>query len=111
MPSGSSILTPTFLVNGCIDDLVQSPYYAIFANHNPYNITAISEREAEDSLYAFFMPGGCRDKIIECRNLQKSLDPLNLGDNAIVNLACRKANDFCGVLPSTISPDVGTLID
>lgn len=84
-------------VNGCVDELVQSPYYAIYGNHNPYNITAISSNAAERALHNFFKPGGCQDQILECRELQREQDPLDVGHNELVNLACRKADEYCGM--------------
>jgi carboxypeptidase D len=41
-------------------------------------------------------PGGCRDKIINCRTKASQLDPEDYGNNAEVNAACIDANDFCG---------------
>ncbi|KAF8445385.1 Alpha/Beta hydrolase protein [Terfezia claveryi] len=84
------------IVNGCVDELIQSPYYAIYGNHNPYNITAVSRNAADRALDNFFKPGGCRDRILKCRKLQQERDPLNVGDNELVNVACRKADEYCG---------------
>ncbi|RPB23264.1 serine carboxypeptidase [Terfezia boudieri ATCC MYA-4762] len=83
------------IVNGCVDELVQSPYYAIYGNHNPYNITAVSRNAADRALDNFFKLGGCRDRILKCRKLQKERDPWNVGDNELVNVACRKADEYC----------------
>ncbi|KAF8476863.1 Alpha/Beta hydrolase protein [Kalaharituber pfeilii] len=83
------------IVNGCIDDLVQTPYYAIYGNHNPYNITAISDSARARALDNFFKPGGCRDKVLECRQIQRSEDPRDVGDSELVNHICRNADKYC----------------
>ena len=79
--------------------LLQGPYYAIYGNNNPYNITAISHSATNRAIHNFFKPGGCRDRILECRRLRSAEDPYDSGDNLLVNLICRDADDYCGRFP------------
>lgn len=90
-------------MNGCIDDLVQSPYYSIYGHTNPYNIIAVSERAKKQALNDFYKSGGCQDLIHRCRELSETDDPEDHGNSPLVNLACRKADEYCCRLHTQIT--------
>ncbi|KAA8647637.1 hypothetical protein EYZ11_013058 [Aspergillus tanneri] len=83
------------IINGCIDLLIQSPGYPQIAYNNTYGIEAINRTVYEAAMDAWSRPGGCKDLITECRRLAKEGDPEMYGNNATVNAACSKANDYC----------------
>ncbi|PGH08719.1 hypothetical protein AJ79_05910 [Helicocarpus griseus UAMH5409] len=83
------------ILQGCIDDLIQDPFYPIFAHNNTYGIQAISHEEMESSLAAFHKPGGCKEQITLCRSAASSLDPAGNGDVDRVNALCFSAMYTC----------------
>lgn len=83
------------IMQGCIDDLVQNPYYATFAYNNTYGIGAINEDEMKLFLYRYNKPNGCRDQITTCRERIKTRDPKNRGNIPSVNEVCTAALSFC----------------
>ncbi|OAX81189.1 hypothetical protein ACJ72_04469 [Emergomyces africanus] len=83
------------ILQGCIDDLIQEPFYPIFAHNNTYGIQAISRVEMEGSLAAFEKPEGCKQRIISCRSTALSLDPNGKGDVNAVNALCLAAMHTC----------------
>jgi carboxypeptidase C (cathepsin A) len=97
-PSESFILHLDTLgiINGCIDLLNQEETYITYAYNNTYGLETVNQTIYEQGIEAFNKPGGCKDKIIECREMAAKFDPTNQGVNAEVNAACRDANDFCG---------------
>jgi carboxypeptidase D len=89
------------IVNGCIDDLIQSPGYIEMGTNNPYNITIFDAAAAQAVKDAFYGPGGAKEQMEECRRLATLQDPHGRGDVAAVNSACEKAfnnyyNTFLG---------------
>ncbi|OJD11517.1 hypothetical protein AJ78_07731 [Emergomyces pasteurianus Ep9510] len=83
------------ILQGCIDDLIQEPFYPIFAHNNTYGIQAISRAEMEASLAAFEKPDGCKERIISCRSAALSLDPRGKGDVNAVSALCLAAMHTC----------------
>ncbi len=83
------------IVNGCVDDLVQGPYYPAMAVNNTYGLTAINPTRATLASGSFSAPNGCRDQINQCRTAVASQDPENSGDVSLVNGLCSNAYNFC----------------
>ncbi|KAK2810549.1 hypothetical protein FQN50_002806 [Emmonsiellopsis sp. PD_5] len=83
------------IMQGCIDDLVQQPFYPIFAHNNTYDIHAISQAEMDSSLAAFHKPSGCKEQITTCRSTALSLDPDASGVIDSVNFVCLSAMATC----------------
>lgn len=74
--------------NGCTDMLYQAESYADMAYNNTYGLQVISEDIYKVSKDAFSKAGGCRDQILQCRELGDAYDPDVLGLNSTVNYAC-----------------------
>jgi carboxypeptidase C (cathepsin A) len=83
------------IVNGCVDDLIQAPYYPAFAMNNTYEFEAINPTRAQLAAASFSAPGGCAELIRTCRTAVLSQDPENDGDVAVVNRACQAAYASC----------------
>ncbi|OJD25890.1 hypothetical protein ACJ73_02741 [Blastomyces percursus] len=83
------------ILQGCIDDLIQEPFYPIFAYNNTYGIQAISRAEMDASLAAFEKTDGCKDRITSCRSKAQYLDPAGDGDVDAVNVLCLAAMYTC----------------
>jgi hypothetical protein len=83
------------IVNGCIDALIMTPAYMNYAHDNAYGITAISAATRDIGLKRFEGPGGCRELVLQCRELVRQRDPNNHGDVEDVNVVCAKANVVC----------------
>ncbi|KAL8970015.1 MAG: hypothetical protein Q9197_004047 [Variospora fuerteventurae] len=84
------------IVNGCIDLLIQEPYYPEFAYNNTYGIQSISESLYRQALDNWNRPDtGCRARILECQRLAAEGDPDATGDDATVNQACSDADKYC----------------
>lgn len=89
-------LTALGLVNGCIDDLIQGPFYAAMAVNNTYGLQTIRPLEAGLMNASFYAPNGCQDQIKQCRTAADLLDPENDGDVDSVNYICANATTTCG---------------
>lgn len=63
------------IVNGCVDDLIQAPFYPVMAVNNTYGLTTINPTRARLANASFYAPGGCQDLIKECRTAVASQDP------------------------------------
>ncbi|KAI4861267.1 alpha/beta-hydrolase [Hypoxylon rubiginosum] len=83
------------IVNGCVDDLIQAPFYPAMAVNNPYGLTAINSIRAQMANASFYTSGGCRDQINACRAAVASQDPNNSGAPADVNRICEAAYNSC----------------
>ncbi|KAF2767661.1 carboxypeptidase S1-like protein B [Teratosphaeria nubilosa] len=88
-------LDTLFLINSCIDRLVQWPSYPQQAFNNTYGIQAVNQSVYEGMIDSLYKPGGCNDQIYECRNLSLAYDPDNLGINMTVNKVCSEAETYC----------------
>lgn len=84
------------IVNGCVDLLTQELAYPTFAYNNTYGIKAINESRYQQAVDNFNRPdAGCRDLIVNCRNMAAVGDPDATGDNNTVNQACIAATIYC----------------
>jgi len=83
------------IVNGCVDDLVQGPFYPAMAVNNTYGLTAINPTRAKLAMASFSAPGGCKDLITQCRAAVQADDPDNNGHIASVNTLCSSAYKSC----------------
>src|SRR5208282_5915431 len=83
------------IVNGCVDDLVQGPFYATMMVNNTYGIKLIPSLQANLVNGSFYQHGGCQDLINQCRTAVAVSDPDNEGDVATVNDICKSAQLTC----------------
>ncbi|KAJ9308922.1 hypothetical protein DTO217A2_1598 [Paecilomyces variotii] len=83
------------IMQGCIDDLVQGPFYPRFAYENSYGIQAISLADQQEAASAFVAEGGCQQRIESCRAAVASMDPEGDGDNSVANRICADAQQYC----------------
>jgi len=83
------------IVNGCVDQEIQVPYYPIFANSNTYGYKALADEAANFYSAKFISPNGCKAKLQQCQAVALALDPKGEGANAQVNSVCAAANDAC----------------
>ncbi len=83
------------IINGCVDDLIQAPYYPVMAVNNTYGLTAINPTRANLANASFYAAGGCRDLINACRTAVTQLDPDDEGNVASVNTQCFTAHSSC----------------
>ncbi|KMU85734.1 carboxypeptidase S1 [Coccidioides immitis H538.4] len=83
------------ILQGYIDDLVQNPYFSLFAYNNTYGLRVMSLDDVKASHKKFHQPGGCKDKVKACRESVRLHDPENAGDVSIVNTACVQATIAC----------------
>lgn len=88
-------LTSLGIVNGCIDQELQVPYYPIFANNNTYGYKALTDEAANYYLARYRAAGGCRDKTQQCAATAARLDSMGKGNNSDVNSICAAANTAC----------------
>ncbi|KAL2755630.1 hypothetical protein ACRALDRAFT_1076836 [Sodiomyces alcalophilus JCM 7366] len=83
------------IVNGCIDDAIQAPYYPAFARSNTYDFRAISSVRANLANNSFYADGGCLDLIHQCRAAEQVHDPNGTGAIDLVNEHCSRAYRTC----------------
>lgn len=83
------------IVNGCVDDLIQAPFYPAMAVNNTFDLQAINPTRAKLAKASFYSAGGCRDLIKQCREAVSSQDPDNEGDVNVVNTICSSAYKSC----------------
>ncbi|KAK3202465.1 hypothetical protein GRF29_161g1284583 [Pseudopithomyces chartarum] len=88
-------LDTLFIINGCVDRLVQWPGYPLMAWNNTYGLQAYNDSRYEGVLDALYREDGCLAQIEECRNLSLAYDPTNQGYNSSVNAVCKAAETFC----------------
>ncbi|KAF4632059.1 hypothetical protein G7Y89_g6074 [Cudoniella acicularis] len=83
------------IISGCVDDLIQGPFYPSFAVNNTFGLTAINPVRAQLASASFSASGGCADLIQQCRTAVANQDPENDGDVALVSTACSTAYSSC----------------
>ncbi|RDW94670.1 carboxypeptidase-2 [Coleophoma crateriformis] len=83
------------IVNGCVDDLIQAPYYPVMANSNSYGLSAINPTRASLANGSFYADGGCRDLITKCRAAVQAQDSDDSGNVTAVNTMCSSAYSSC----------------
>lgn len=84
-----------FLINSCIDRLVQWPGYPKMMFNNTYGLQTVNQSIYDAAVDALYREGGCVDQIYTCHNLSRAYDPTNQGFNASVSEACQNAESFC----------------
>jgi carboxypeptidase C (cathepsin A) len=85
------------IVNGCVDDLIQAPFYPVMAVNNTYGLTSINPTRAKLASASFYAPGGCQDLVTQCRAAVANQDPENHGDVETVSSICQSAYNSCNV--------------
>jgi carboxypeptidase C (cathepsin A) len=88
-------LTSLGIINGLVDQLIQTPSLPKFAYNNTYGIQAIDQTTQLNALSDFTASGGCRDLITQCRKSMTTNDPHGEGDDAATNKICERANEAC----------------
>ncbi|KAH7342924.1 Alpha/Beta hydrolase protein [Rhexocercosporidium sp. MPI-PUGE-AT-0058] len=83
------------IVNGCVDDLIQAPFYPAMAVNNTFGLSAINPTRARLASASFSSEGGCAELIRQCRAAVTSQDPNNEGDVSVVNSICSHAYSTC----------------
>lgn len=83
------------IMQGCVDDLVQGRFYPIFANNNTYGVQALSLTDQQTAASSYLSVDGCQEQIQACRNAGVSQDLGDLGDVAVVNQICKRAQTTC----------------
>lgn len=83
------------LINGCVDDLVQGPYYASMLVNNSYGFRAVPTLQASLVNASFYASGGCQELILACRAAVNTSDPSDAGTSSTANSACAKAQSRC----------------
>ncbi|KAF2841782.1 serine carboxypeptidase [Patellaria atrata CBS 101060] len=83
------------IINGCVDDLVQGPFYPRFAFNNTYGIQTLDNTGMINTLYEWSRSGGCQELLRRCRAALIQLDPEGQGDIESVNTLCRQATNQC----------------
>ncbi|KAK1759483.1 alpha/beta-hydrolase [Echria macrotheca] len=86
------------IVNGCVDDLIQDPYYPTMAVNNTYGLQLMSPVRAKLANATFYQPGGCQDLVMQCRNASAALDAGNGTNTRSIDDLCRQATDACNKL-------------
>ncbi|KAK3384546.1 Alpha/Beta hydrolase protein [Lasiosphaeria ovina] len=104
-PANSTLvihLTALGIVNGCVDDLVQGPYYAAMTVNSSYGLNIISPVAAALANGSFYESGGCRDAIIACRNMIANDRAPNADASPVQNVStngvCFHATSVCNGL-------------
>lgn len=88
-------LDTLFIINGCVDRLVQWPGYPQMAYNNSYGIKTYNDSRYEEVIDSLYRADGCLAQIENCRNLSVLYDPTNQGYNTSVNQVCQAAETFC----------------
>ena len=83
------------IVNGWVDLITQMPFYPRFAYNNTYGIQAITLVQQLNAAGDFLSADGCLQLASNCRAQETSLDPFDIGINAIVDAACVQAQEYC----------------
>lgn len=83
------------IINGCVDDLVQAPFYPVMANSNSYGLAAINPTRASLANASFYASGGCKDLITQCRNAVQANDSRDVGNVSSVDSLCSNAYTYC----------------
>ncbi|KAK3316157.1 serine carboxypeptidase [Apodospora peruviana] len=86
------------IVNGCIDDAIQAPFYTTMMVNNTYGLHLMSSIRASLANATFYQPGGCQELIASCRNETAVLDPESSGNVDNVNAICQQATGACNEL-------------
>ena len=83
------------IINGCIDPLIQGPFYPTMAHDNVYNIEVINGVYSQATINKFSAENGCEEKIVRCRVEAFVHDPNDVGNDDRVNKLCHDAQQTC----------------
>lgn len=83
------------IVNGCVDDAVQMPFYPAYAIGNTYGLQGLSSVRAQLANASLYAENGCLALISRCRTAQSVYDHENTGSVNIVNSQCAHAYNEC----------------
>ncbi|GAO14990.1 hypothetical protein UVI_02027820 [Ustilaginoidea virens] len=86
------------IVNGCVDQEIQVPYYPVFASTNTYGYAALADGAAKFYSAKFSAPDGCQQKLRQCFGAALAQDAMGRGNNPQVNTLCAAANNACLVI-------------
>jgi len=86
------------IVNGCVDDDVQDPYYTAMAVNNTYGLQLMTPVRARMVNGSFYQRGGCHDLVSQCRNASSALNPSDWFGADNVDTLCSRATDACSSL-------------
>ncbi|KAK0617165.1 serine carboxypeptidase [Immersiella caudata] len=86
------------IVNGCVDDVVQDPYYTSMAVNNTYGLQLLNPVRAKLANGTFYQRGGCRELVLQCRNASSNLNVDHQTSPEAVDNLCRRATDACNSL-------------
>jgi carboxypeptidase C (cathepsin A) len=95
-------LASLVIVNGCVNDLVQTLFSPVIATHNTYGLTAISQIRAIIANASFYASGGCLDLINQCRAAVAAQDSNDQGAVETVNNQC--SSTYSGYTTIVIGP-------
>ncbi|KAK8253183.1 Alpha/Beta hydrolase protein [Phyllosticta capitalensis] len=101
LPSESTLeikLSSLGIINGLVDELVQSPSSATFPTNNTYGLDLYSTTDTLNLLNLLTQTDGCEDQIKACRNASEVYDPNLEGDSNAVNQLCTSAVRYCSKL-------------
>ena len=79
------------IINGHIDALYSAPACLDQAYNNTYGLELINQTVYETGMESWSRPGGCKDQILNCRDLAAKSDPNDYGEDDEVNKVCFKA--------------------
>lgn len=106
LPSNSTLeisLASVGIMNGLIDELIQSYWNSVFAYNNTYGIQAFDQTDELNGLGLYSGTNGCHDSILACRNAVDATDPDNEGDVSATNLLCMTALGACSRIDALFS--------
>lgn len=79
------------IINGCMDLLIQSPFYLHMAYNNTYSIQGINQTVFEAGMYEWEKSGGVKDSILKCRRLIAETNTTSPDDDRMINRLCSEA--------------------
>lgn len=91
-------LSSVGIMNGLIDDLIQSYWNSIFAYNNTYGVEALSQTQELNGLGLYSGTDGCYDSIVACRTAVNSTDTNDEGDVDATNELCENAAIACNLI-------------
>lgn len=91
-------LSSVGIMNGLVDNLIQSYWNSIFAYNNTYGVEALSQTQELNGLGLYSGTDGCYDSIVACRTAVNSTDPNDEGDVDYTNELCENAAMACNLI-------------
>lgn len=93
------------IINGCVDDVVQSEAYSFMAWNNTYGVKAINETTKHKQLYELYRPNGILDQARECQRLDRVLRKAEEARDGDENISPHYVEEYC-FNASTIGSDI-----